>query len=398
MEEKNKPIPNFREEAKKHIESILVSFKAKNKVVTKNINKIKIKGKDNFIWKTQLTPRGQLHKETIYGKIKEIVIKEEKVGGKFDIEKIKQVTKPIYREALLKRLQAFQGDAKKAFTGKNNLSKNPMYLNESKTKIVPEIVKTQTFEDNYTIRKDINSDQFKDFKSLQKVIDVGIRRILENRLAEFDNDAKKAFSDLDKNPIWLNKEKSISVKRVTLSGIKNAEPLHSKKDHLGNEILNKKGNAQAVDFVSTGNNHHVAIYKDEKGRLHEKVVSLYEAVAKVNSDLPIVDKEYNKDKGWQFLFTMKQNEMFVFPSDDFNPKEMDLFSSENSIKISKHLFRVQKISTKNYFFRHHLETTVENIKELNGVAYKSQLGLNSIEKIIKLRINHLGKIVYVGEY
>ena len=35
------PMVNFRVEAKKHIEAILISFKAKNKVVTKNKNKIK---------------------------------------------------------------------------------------------------------------------------------------------------------------------------------------------------------------------------------------------------------------------------------------------------------------------------------------------------------------------
>ena len=39
-----KPTENFRSEAKKHIESILISFKNKNKVVTKNINKSKLKG------------------------------------------------------------------------------------------------------------------------------------------------------------------------------------------------------------------------------------------------------------------------------------------------------------------------------------------------------------------
>ena len=114
--------------------------------------------------------------------------------------------------------------------------------------------------------------------------------------------------------------------------------------------------------------------------------------------LPIINKEYNKDKGWQFMFTMKQNEMFIFPNDDFYAIEIDLLDEKNTSLISKHLFRVQKIARKNYFFRHHLETTVDNIKELKGIAYKPQLGLSSIENIIKIRINHLGEIVHVGEY
>lgn len=48
---------------------------------------------------------------------------------------------------------------------------------------------------------------------------------------------QKAFSNLDKNPIWLNKEKGISIKRVTISGISNAQSLHVKKDKDGKPIL-----------------------------------------------------------------------------------------------------------------------------------------------------------------
>jgi len=393
------PMPNFREEAKKEIESILISFKAKNKVVTQNKNKTKLKGKDNYYTKIQLTPRGQLHKETIYGKMKEIVVKKEKIGGKFDSKKIHQVTKPIYREALLKRLKEYENNPKKAFTGKNTLSKKPIYLNESNSKMAPEIIKIQYFEDKFTIRKDISPEL-----KIDKIIDDGIRKIVENRLEEFNNDKKKAFSDLSKNPIWLDKENGISIKRVTISGVRNAEALHSKKDHLGNEIFDNEGNALAVDYVSTGNNHHVAIYQDEKGKLQEKVVSFYEAVANINAGFPIIDKEFNKEKGWEFLFTMKQNEMFIFSSEDFNPNEVDLLNEKNNSEISKHLFRVQKIAKKNYMFTHHLETQaitgeiLKNKKQLSGISYNFIQSTEPLRNTIKIRINHLGNIVKLGEY
>lgn len=127
----NEPIPDFRKLAKKHLESVLVSHKAKNKVVTRNINKAKnnvtstIKGKDGKekIIKGQLTltPRGQMHKETIYGRIKRIVFKEEKVSAKFDEVTIKLVSNPIYRRLLLQRLYENENDPKKAFTGKNSM-------------------------------------------------------------------------------------------------------------------------------------------------------------------------------------------------------------------------------------------------------------------------------------
>lgn len=391
------PIPNFRQIAKEHLESVLISHKAKNKVVTKNNNRTKSKTGEKI--KVELTPRGQLHKETVYGKYRFYESKEEKVGTKFDLETIEKVSNPAYKKALLQRLSENGNDPKKAFGGKNALSKTPIYLNEEKTDLLPETVKLVWLTEDYSIRKDISPDNFKDEKSIDKILDEGVKRILKSRLKEFGNDPKKAFSDLDKNPIWLNKEKGISIKRVTISGVKNAEPLHYKKDHFGNDILDEKGQKIPADFVSTGNNHHVAIYRDEKGNLQEKVVSFYEAVSRINQGLPIIDKSYNQHLGWQFLFTMKQNEMFVFPNEQigFNPNEIDLLDLKNKKLISPNLFRVQKLATGDFWFRHHLETSVEVKSELKNVTYK-RLSLAGIKRIIKVRINHLGDIVSVGEY
>ena len=390
------PIPNFRQVAKEHLEQVIISHKAKNKVVSKGKNKIA--GKQTV--QQTLTPRGQLHKETMYGRYQYYEQKDVKITASFDKETARKVSNPLFRKLLLERLEANNNDPKKAFAGKNALGKLPIYLDESKTSTLPEIVKIVWLEEDFSIRKDITPDNFKDEKTIDKVLDQGVKRLLKARLNTYGGDAKKAFSDLDKNPIWLNKEKGISVKRVTISGVKNAEALHYKKNHFGELILDSNGKKIPVDFVSTGNNHHVAIYKDENGALQEKVVSFYEAVERVNQCLPIIDKDFNQSIGWQFLFTMKQNELFVFPNEKtgFNPAEIDLLAPKNRKLISSNLFRVQKIATKNYFFRHHLETNVENPKELQDIAYKSQLGLNRIKGIIKVRTNHLGEIISVGEY
>ena len=58
---------------------------------------------------------------------------------------------------------------------------------------------------------------------------------------------------------------------------------------------------------------------------------------------------------------------------------------------------MQKFTIKDYFFRHHLETTVEDNSTLKGITWRRE-GLNGIREILKVRLNHLGKIVYVGEY
>jgi len=391
-----KPYDTIREDAKKHLSEIFISHKAKNKVVTRNKNKIKIKGKNNYKIQKVLTPRGQLHKETIYGKSKYYVVKEEKINGSFNKEKISTITNLIFRNAVLERLLVNENDPKKAFTGKNALTKNPIFTEGSENS-VPLVVKTQVLKSQYTIRKEISSDL-----KIDKVVDQGIKKILQIRLKAFGGKPKLAFANLEENPIWLNKEKGISIKRVTITGVSNAESLHDAGDLNGNKLENKYGALIPKDFVSTGNNHHVAIYRDEKGNLQEEVVSFYEAVIRKNIGESII--KMNHEKGWKLEFTLKQNEMFLFPKDDFIPNEIDLFAPENRKIINQNLFRVQKISTKDYVFNHHLETMAvsaddfKNKKMLSNLTYKRYRSEKSLEGIVKVRLNHLGEIVQLGEY
>ena len=388
------PLDEFRAEAKHQLENVLISIKAKNKVTTHNINTSKKRGGTNK--KVQLTPRGQLHQETIYGSRKQYATKEEKVNAAFDFEKIQTVACKRYREALEARLKEFDGDAKKAFTGKNALAKNPIWIDEQHREQVPEKVKTVVFENEYTIRKPVSPDL-----KLEKVVDSHVRGILQKRLDEYGGDAKKAFVNLEENPIWLNKDKGIAIKRVTISGVSNAIALHDKRDQFGKPILDENGNKQPVDFVNTGNNHHVAVYRDADGNLQDIVVSFYEVVERANQGLPIIDKTYKADEGWQFLFTMKQNEYFVFPNAEtgFDPNEIDLLNPDNYDQISPNLFRVQKFTYKNYVFRHHLETTIEKTDAVvKGITWTDFRSTKGLDKIVKVRVNHIGQIVWVGEY
>lgn len=376
------PMPNFRAEALAHLKSILVSIKAKNKVATPHRNRA-----NNSAKQITLTPRGQLHNETIYGKRQRYDSVIEKVGKNFTAEKIATVCRKDYREALLKRLNEFGGDPAKAFTGKNALNKNILWLDSLHTHAVPQKVKTMTLEPFFTIRKPIDSNL-----KMEKVVDTGIKRILQKRLEEFGGDAKQAFANLDENPIWFNEQKGIAIKSVAIKGVNVATPLHEK-------IL-KNGESLPTDFVSTSNNHHVAIFEDEKGNYHEHIVSFFEAMVCKNNDLPVIDKNYNQHLGWKFLFTMKQNEYFVVPDPEsgFNPQEIDLEDEANAAIISPHLFRVQKLATKNYTFRHHLETTVDESKPLKDITWKRISTENALKGFVKVRVNHIGKIVAVGEY
>ncbi len=390
------PLDEFRAEAKKHLESILVSIKAKNKVVTKNVNKTK---KKNGIIKTnQITPRGPLHNETVYGKIKNFVAEYKNVNGQFDESTILRVCNQRYRNALLKRLSEYDYNPKKAFTGKNCLEKNPIWLNAEHSYSVPTKIKLFKVVDVFTIRKSIDSNL-----KIDKVIDKKIREILQQRLDENGKDANKAFSNLNDNPIWLNEEKGIAIKRVKVKAKVSSDtsvPLHIKKDLSGNVINDDEGRVVPTDYVNTASNHHIAIFVDSNGIWQEHVVSFFEATASALLGMPIVDKSYKSEEGWKFLFSMKQNEYFVFPNKEtgFNPSEIDLMDESNYPIISQNLYRLQKFSSSDYVFRHHLETNVEENNALKGTTWKRIKSIKNLKGIVKVRVNHIGRIVAIGEY
>jgi len=166
-------------------------------------------------------------------------------------------------------------------------------------------------------------------------------------------------------------------------------------------VIDEAGSTLPVDYVNTSNNHHVAIYEDSEGNWHETIVSYFEAIARVNNEMPIVDRHFKESEGWKFKFTMKQNEYFVLPDEKvgFYPYEIDLMDEKNYSTIAPHLFRVQKLAKKDYFFRQQFETSVTAGDALpQGVAYIRITSLNNLKGIVKVRINHLGRIVHVGEY
>lgn len=389
------PLDEFRAEAKRQLNDIFVSHKAKNKVATRNSYMTK-NGKGTKI--VELTPRGQLFNETTYGCVKQYETKLESVNSSFDTDKIMTVADKSYRQALMKRIEEFDGNASLAFSRKNSITKNPIYVDDSHSDTVPVKVKTVVPKPVFTqrIAVDIKLDKTK----IAQILDAKIRRILTDRFYEFGEDPQKAFSNIDENPIWLNKEKGIAIKKVTIKTGISGVPIRHKRNNMGRPILNSDGNKIPSDFVVPGNNHHIAIYKDADGNIKEQAVPFYIATNRVIHKQPAVDRNFNADKGWKFLFSIKKNEYFVFPNEKtgFNPAEIDLLNPDNNKIISPNLFRVQKISSSNYHFRHHLETNVDDNNALKGTTWIRIRSLPALENIIKVRVNNIGQIVAVGEY
>ena len=211
----------------------------------------------------------------------------------------------------------------------------------------------------------------------------------------------KGWETLD--PIYMDEAKQITLKRVSIKGVLSAIPLHTLKDKAGKPIIGSDGRPVSGDYVQTSKTHHIAFYIDDKGNLQDNPVSFFKAAKRKSQRIPVIDKRYNCDKGWHFVFTMKQDEYFVFPNEatGFIPSEVDLLDEVNYDIISPNLYRVQKLSKtsgRDYWFRHHLETMLNNDLKLKNSTFKRIQSLKGLEGIVKVRINSIGKIAAVGEY
>ena len=390
-------IKQFRNDAKQMLDNIFVSHKAKNKVVTPNTIVTKKKRKTGKETKAEekrtfLTPRGPLSNETVYRKICNYETKEITINSKLTYEIALTIAKKKEREAVLERLVQHNNNPTKAF---KNYNKNPIMLQTSVGEKPLMSVKIVNYKELFVKRSEINEKL-----DIKRVLDAKVRARLTDRLKEYNNDPKAAFANLEENPIWLNEEKGIALKHVTTIERVVGLPIRPKRNINGEIMKDEQGQPLKSHYVATGGNHHVAIYEDEEGKWHEKVVSFNEATSRAIQKLPIIDKDFNKELGWVFQFTMKQNEMFVFPDKEsgFDPLAIDLKDSANKNLISKYLYRVQNLSSCYYIFRHHLETNVEASKELKEITWKSIRTTNNLRGIIKVRINHIGQIIDIGEY
>lgn len=254
--------------------------------------------------------------------------------------------------------------------------------------IKPDVGEVLVFTKRVEVNESLNVDD---------VVNKNAQDILKERLRDYNNDPKKAFANLDDNPIWFNREKGICIKKVTIRINKDLKPIHKKKNHKGEFLLDKDGKVLPSDYVLTNNNHHVAIYEDEHHQLHEVVVSFLDAVDRGIHEKPVIDKTLNADKGWRFLYSLQQNDCFVFPDADtgFDPSAIDLTARENYALISPHIFKVQTLSKGDYRFRHHYDATKNFNSRLKNLTWKRIRTLSDLRGLVKIRITNTGRIEYV---
>lgn len=387
-----KQMPFTTAEVEAAASRIFISLKPGKKVATKSVFKReeKTRGKNRITG--VLTPRGALSESSIYGRIKLI---SPDMPLKYLFENPHTIVKPYIRELVLERLNQFERNPKTALA---SLKKDPIYLDEGRT--IP-LQYGSCYKEEFVIRYPLNGLKLKDVPS---IIDPIIREKVRARFEQFGNDEKKAMQGLDENPIWFNEAKRIPIRTVRcLTGLSAVEPLRFNSDN------------QAIAFVKPGNNHHLAFYRDEAGNPQAHICTFWHAVERKKYGFPVVIEQpkqvWNQilhqpstypdsfsaklpQDNWQFDFSMQQNELFLLGLSD--EERTHLLEAQDYAALSTYLYRVQKLTFLDIFFRHHLETTVEE-KEVFKLT-KSFLRISSLSRLYelspyKIRLNHLGKIV-----
>lgn len=388
---RSKRPPSFNTKyVEQEVNKILVSFKAGKKVATVTKFKAAGKNKDTGV----IVPRGALHEQNVYGKIK--VIEKDK-PLKYLFENPAKIVNPRIRNLVEERLLENANDFKSALS---TLKKKPIFLNDGETEILD---KASCYE-YVTVRKypltTIKASQVND------IVDGRVKLLVKERLMKFNNNEKEAF----KHTLWLDEGNQIPIITVRLFARPDAKNLQAiKKDETGKEI----------GFVVMGNNHHIAIYEDENQKLVQHSCTFWHAVERKKHKIPVVitnssdiwNQLLNKQLPETFLtklpadnlrlkFSMQQNEMFILGLSkvEFN----EAVGSSDKALLSKHLYLVWSIAEGDYWFRHHLETKNSELKRINGAKESKRFYRLSTKALIelnpiKIRLNHLGDITKIGE-
>lgn len=269
----------------------------------------------------------------------------------------------------------------------------------SEESVYGRICDSKTRENEYVIKYPIASFfAAQNAKNPKDIIDEGIKRRVEDRL----KDIQAGNKQLSIEPLFDHQGREIRSVRCR-TGLSAVVPLRR----------NEQG--EPIAFVKTGNNHHVAIYEDDKGRWQEHIVTFWHAVErkqygipyiitnladawdKVTDDMPESFKEQLPESAtWRFKFSMQQNEMFILGMDE--ELYQDAMRTNDYALLNRYLYRVQKMTKGDYFFRHHLETTVDdNSTTAKEMGKMKRLSLKSLKENNphKVHISVTGKITAV---
>lgn len=231
----------------------------------------------------------------------------------------------------------------------------------------------------YHVRKSVNS--IEDYKHVRKIVDDGIRKLIIITLqdkygvdtTQKYNIPKNFFFDKEGKPqIFLPNRRGepVPIKKIRL------------KEIIGNAVQLKEGVNQ---WVNPYNNHHVVIYLNSEGELKEDVVSFWQVIERIQQKQDIYQLPAD---GSKIITTLQVNDMFLLNLPQDISENIRALNVADNI-LCKYLFRVQKISSNYYTFRHHLASTI--LKTEEEVRIRSMSAWQKANPI-KVKVDLLGKL------
>ena len=308
---KDFPMPwlSFWKDAEKAVNQILVSHKKVSNDITVRTHTTEKNGKKHT--NLGVAARGQLHKETVYGK--------------------------------------------RTFNG----------------------------EEAFHVRKPIES--LETAKQIAKVVDESIRLLILKRVNELGGFVK---DKVPANTFFIVDENGVKQPQIFLPN-QNGAPVPILKVRVKESVGRaEKLKTNVNQWVNPRNNHHVLIYKDEKGNLKEEVVTFWTVVERKRTgqsvyQLPIDGKE--------MVTTLHINDMFLL---GLSEDEINWENPDYEI-LKEHLYRVQSLSSKYYEFRQSVNAESQNkvspiYEQIRGFG-TGKTGWDSFNPI-KVKISVSGKI------
>ncbi|WP_431136066.1 type II CRISPR RNA-guided endonuclease Cas9 [Psychroserpens mesophilus] len=242
---------------------------------------------------------------------------------------------------------------------------------------------TFTGDYNYHVRKPLISLTAAE---IPKIVDDAIKNIIYKSIEKLG----LTINSKNRKPIVKTKEEKTLFDQLLKTDFflpnKNGNPVPIKKVRIKKHFSNAEPLKDNINqWVDLGNNHHVLIYEDFNDNLKEKVVTFWTAVERKRQKQSVFQLP---EDGKEIITTLQINDMFLLGLDE---DEIDWENLDYGL-LKAHLYRVQKLTSGDYFFRKHTSSTVtdKEYKQIRGFG-EGKTGWFTFNPI-KVKVSVTGKI------
>lgn len=240
-------------------------------------------------------------------------------------------------------------------------------------------------EEAFHVRKPIES--LETAKQIAKVVDESIRLLILKRVNELGGFVK---DKVPANTFFIVDENGVKQPQIFLPN-QNGAPVPILKVRVKENIGGaEKLKTNVNQWVNPRNNHHVLIYKDEKGNLKEEVVTFWTVVERKRTGQSVYQLPLD---GKEMVTTLHINDMFLL---GLSEDEINWENPDYEV-LKQHLFKIQTLSQMFYEFRLCSDGTQN--KDTNSNVFRriqsfgdGKTGWNRFNPI-KVKISVSGKII-----